>query len=129
MGTPEYLRVCLMSTICSVVVLAAINSDPSVAFSTVACLVEYQSPGVRLKKCNTAVTDLPVIRSCRRLASRNVVVVTDFPRCSGSSLGISSRTLPYDRIPSTTPGTEPPRDVRDSGSARSHSTHLETSSS
>ena len=35
----------------------------------------------------------------------------------------------YDRIPSTTPGEEPPRDARDSGSARSHSTHLETSSS
>ena len=34
-----------------------------------------------------------------------------------------------DRIPSTTPGSEPPRDARDSGSARSHSTHLETSSS
>ena len=34
-----------------------------------------------------------------------------------------------DRIPSTTPGAEPPRDVKDSGSARSHSTHLETSSS
>ena len=34
-----------------------------------------------------------------------------------------------DRIPSTTPGTEPPRDARDSGSARSHSTQLETSSS
>ena len=34
-----------------------------------------------------------------------------------------------DRIPSATPGAEPPRDVRDSGSARSHSTHLETSSS
>ena len=34
-----------------------------------------------------------------------------------------------DRIPSTTPGEEPPRDARDSGSARSHSTHLETSSS
>ena len=33
-----------------------------------------------------------------------------------------------DRIPSNTPGAEPPRDVRDSGSARSHSTHLETSS-
>ena len=33
------------------------------------------------------------------------------------------------RIPSTTPGAEPPRDDRDSGSARSHSTHLETSSS
>ena len=34
-----------------------------------------------------------------------------------------------DRIPSTTPGAEPPRDDRDSGSARSHSRHLETSSS
>ena len=36
---------------------------------------------------------------------------------------------PTDRIPSTNPGAEPPRDARDSGSARSHSTHLETSSS
>ena len=35
----------------------------------------------------------------------------------------------FDRIPSTTPGAEPPRDASDSGSARSHSTHLETSSS
>ena len=34
-----------------------------------------------------------------------------------------------DRIPSTTPGAEPPRDAEDSGSARSHSMHLETSSS
>ena len=34
-----------------------------------------------------------------------------------------------DRIPSTTPGAEPPRDAKDSCSARSHSTHLETSSS
>ena len=34
-----------------------------------------------------------------------------------------------DRIPSTTPGAEPPRDARDSGSARSHSTHLVTSPS
>ena len=34
-----------------------------------------------------------------------------------------------DRIPSKNPGAEPPRDTRDSGSARSHSTHLETSSS
>ena len=37
-------------------------------------------------------------------------------------------TIP-DGIPSTTPGAEPPRDAKDSGSARSHSTHLETSSS
>ena len=34
----------------------------------------------------------------------------------------------FDRIPSTTPGAEPPRDAKDSGSARPHSTHLETSS-
>ena len=34
-----------------------------------------------------------------------------------------------DRIPSTTPDAEPPGEARDSGSARSHSTHLETSSS
>ena len=34
-----------------------------------------------------------------------------------------------DRIPSTPPGAEQPRGARDSGSARSHSTHLETSSS
>ena len=34
-----------------------------------------------------------------------------------------------DRIPSTTPGAEPLRDAKDSGSARSHSMHLETSSS
>ena len=34
-----------------------------------------------------------------------------------------------DRIPSTSPGAEPLRDARDSGSARSHSMHLETSSS
>ena len=33
-----------------------------------------------------------------------------------------------DRIPSTTLGADPPRDAKDSGSARPHSTHLETSS-
>ena len=43
---------------------------------------------------------------------------------SGEGLGKRN-----DRIPSTTPGAEPPRDAKDSGSARSHSTHLETSSS
>ena len=41
----------------------------------------------------------------------------------------SCSLCPPDRIPSTTPGAEPPRDAKDSGSARSHSTHLETSSS
>ena len=42
---------------------------------------------------------------------------------------LASQSGEGDRIPSTTPGAEPPRDARDSGSARSHSTHLETSSS
>ena len=41
----------------------------------------------------------------------------------------ATQLMDSDRVPSTTPGAEPPRDARDSGSARSHSTHLETSSS
>ena len=46
MGTPRYLSVYLISMICSVAVLAATNSDPYVAVSTVACFLEYQSVGV-----------------------------------------------------------------------------------
>ena len=45
-GTPEYLKVCLKSIICSVAVLDATNSDPYVEVSTVACLFEYESIGV-----------------------------------------------------------------------------------
>ena len=41
----------------------------------------------------------------------------------------ATRQKGSDRIPSTNPGAEPPRDARDSGSARSHSMNLETSSS
>ena len=41
---------------------------------------------------------------------------------------INTTTL-HDRIPSTTPGADPPRDAKDSGSARSHSMHPEVSSS
>ena len=48
---------------------------------------------------------------------------------SGFDGFINMRVKTYDRIPSTTPGAEPPRDAKDSGSARSHSIHLETSSS
>ena len=44
-------------------------------------------------------------------------------------LTVFNKAIHHDRIPSTTPGAEPPRDARDSGSARPHSTHLETSSS
>ena len=52
-------------------------------------------------------------------------VQTDDRDCHGNAASTTLR----DRIPSTNPGAEPPRDARDSGSARSHSTHLETSSS
>ena len=45
-----------------------------------------------------------------------------------STTATQTRQCGCDRIPSTTPGAEPPRDARDSGSARSHSMHLETSS-
>ena len=41
MGTPRYLKVCLMSMICSVAVLEATNSEPYVAVSTVACFFEW----------------------------------------------------------------------------------------
>ena len=37
-----------------------------------------------------------------------------------SGSGATKTTPNADRIPSTTPGAEPPRDTRDSGSARSH---------
>ena len=60
--------------------------------------------------------------------------MTHLPSTLTQLPGILYPTNPFpqmliDRIPSTTPGAEPPRDARDSGSARSHSTHLETSSS
>ena len=41
-GTPQYLKVCLKSIICSVAVLHATNSDPYVEVTTVACLFEYE---------------------------------------------------------------------------------------
>ena len=56
----RYLIVFLRSMICSVAVLAATNSEPYVAVSTVACLFENQSVGVVLTKCNTAVTNFPL---------------------------------------------------------------------
>ena len=45
-GTPKYLMESLKSVISSVEVLDATNSDPYVAVSTDACLLEYQSIGV-----------------------------------------------------------------------------------
>ena len=60
MGAPKNLRVYLKSMICSVAVLAATNSEPYVAVSTVACFLEYQSVGVWLQKWRHAVRDAPV---------------------------------------------------------------------
>ena len=60
MGTPIYLKVYLRSIICSIAVLAVTNSEPYVAFSTVACFFEYQSVGVWLQKWRHAVRDAPV---------------------------------------------------------------------
>ena len=87
MGTNRYLSLFLRSIICSVAVLAATNSEPYVAVSTVACLFENQSVGVVLTKHNTAVTDFPVTIKWNRLVSRNVVVITFFPTGLGMSLG------------------------------------------
>ena len=46
MGTPNYLKACLKSIICSVAILDDTNSDPYVAVSTVACPFDYESIGV-----------------------------------------------------------------------------------
>ena len=79
MGAPRYLKVCLMPMICSVAVLAATNSEPYVAVSTVACYLEYQSTGVLLTKWRHPVKDLPVAKQWFKLASMVVVVVTASP--------------------------------------------------
>ena len=93
MGTPRYLSVFSRSMICSVAVLAAPDSQPYVAVSTVPSLFKTQSVGVVLTMCNTAVTNFPVTMSWSRLASRNVVVITLFPNGLGISFGISSLTF------------------------------------
>ena len=63
METPRYLSVLLRSMLCTVVVLVATNSDPYVAVSMGASLFKYQLEGVVLMKCNTTVTDFPVMMS------------------------------------------------------------------
>ena len=60
MGTHRCLSVFLRSMIYSVAVLAATNSEPYVAVSAEACLLENQSVEVVLTKCKTAVFDFPV---------------------------------------------------------------------
>ena len=95
MGAPRYLKVCLMSMICSVAMLAETNSVQYVAVSTVACFLEYQSTGVLLTKWRHPVKDLPVAKQWFKLASMVVVVVTALPGGSVMSSGRISWTLPY----------------------------------
>ena len=82
MGASRYLKVCLMSMICSVAVLAAAYSEPYMAVSTVAHFLEYQSTGV-----------LPVAKQWFKL-SMVVVVTTALPSGSGMSSGRISWTSP-----------------------------------
>ena len=91
MGSPKYLKVCLMIMICAVAVFAATNSEPYVAVSTVACFFEYQSTGVLLTKYRHPVKDLPVAKQWFKLASIVVVVTTAFP----SGFGMSSRRISW----------------------------------
>ena len=62
-----------------------------------------------------------------RLTSAQVQDLNDWMKHRGIP-NVHEIIVQSDRIPSTTPGAEPPRGTKDSGSARSHSTHLETSS-
>ena len=78
MGAPRYLKVCLMSMTCSVAVLAATNSEPYVAVSTVACFLEYQSTGVLLPKWSHPVKDLPIAKQWFKLASMVVLPYTEY---------------------------------------------------
>ena len=75
MGAPRYLKVYLMSMICSVAVLATTYSEPYVAVSTVACILEYQSTGVLLTKWKHPVKDLPVGKQWFKLASQSTGVL------------------------------------------------------
>ena len=62
MGAPRYLKVCLVSMICSVAVLVATNSEPYVAVSTLTYFLKNQSTGVLLTKWRHPVKDLPVAK-------------------------------------------------------------------
>ena len=79
----RYLKVYLMSMICSVAVFAATISEPYVAVSTVACFLEYQSTGVMLTKWRHPVKDLHVAKQWFKLGFMVVVVTKALPSGSG----------------------------------------------
>ena len=92
--TPRHGKLNVLVDLHPLAQIIATSSEPYVALSTVTCLFEYQSIGVVLMKCNTAVTDFAVTTSWSKLASRNVVVVTLFPSGLGMSFRISSLMFP-----------------------------------
>ena len=71
-GTPRYISIYLRSTIWSTAILAATHSNPYVAVSIVACLLEYQSVGVSLRMWRMGVTALSVTKSWSKYASTYV---------------------------------------------------------
>ena len=96
---------------------------PNVIFQLVLC-VSFPKPNVDLLQHNSNFQFHPKPMPSNGI---NSTLGNGFPWTISLSLSMAICIL--DRIPSTTPGAEPPRDAKDSGSARSHSTHLETSSS
>ena len=81
-----------------------------------------------LHVANLLTKDICRLEGLRDIVKGNHKIVNSFMK-SHKWFHLSQEWANNDRTPSTTPGAEPPRDARDSGSARSHSTHLETSSS
>ena len=73
--------------ICSTDWRAVINSEPHVADLTRFWHFENESIGVWLKKCSIHVADLPLTKSCNKLASVYVIVQTLLPLASGASGG------------------------------------------
>ena len=67
----------------STAVLAATNSDPNVAVSTVLHLLEYQWTGVAFKKWCIAVRAFAVTRSCGGLHPHNEWMCQIFPMVLG----------------------------------------------
>ena len=84
-----------------------------------------------LRPCPATPTDIQTLNT-RRLYLHIALLMGNIMMTDGDRIltTITNGLWPLsDRIPSTTPGAEPPRDAKDSGSARSHPTHVETSSS
>ena len=95
MGTPRYYSVALLALICSIDVLAALDSAPNVAVLTVGCFLLNQSKGVLLMEWRIAVTALPLSAPCMRFASAYVNNRTGLPLDGGRLDGCFSFAPAY----------------------------------